>query len=553
MPFSPDSSVLNVCFFDFFASIDNHFVVLMSHLSRTIHQLSHSRYAAPLLSGALLGLSFPSYPFIRLEIIAWVALVPLLISLRTVEKPGELFRRIYLTMFLFCMISLWWVSLATFPGGVLTIVAQAFFLTVPLFAFFALKKMAGYRFALFSLPFVWVAWEWAYMQQDLSLGWLTLGNSQANLNLMIQYADLVGVWGVSFWLLWFNVLVVLSLIGSKKEATGSLAIMAFMVAAPLLYATVLLSREEGAAEKESGLRVTLVQPDINPHEKWVAYNSVEIMERYYRMTGKAVRENRPELVIWPETAIPFSILDTAYASDLRLLHFALQQWNTALLTGFIDVASEPNHPFESYNASMLLEPGSGVPQIYHKMRLVPFAERVPYIDSFPWLGTLTFSLSGIRGWGKGHDASVMEFSSPRHGKVVLANIICYESIFPTLVSEFVRKGAKLLTLVTNDGWYGTSYGPYQHLAIGRMRCIENRRAMARCANTGLTVVLDKFGRTIAEVPWWQKECLTAEVPLESRMTFYTAHPDLLPKIAAALSALFFVVAFIKSRRGESAL
>jgi len=552
MPFTLGSFLPDENFFDFFASIDNHFVVLMSQLSRTINQLSHSRYAAPLLSGALLGLSFPSYPFIRLEIIAWVALVPLLISLRTVEKPGELFRRVYLAMLLFCSISLWWVSLATFPGGILTIVAQALFLTVPLFLFFAVKKMAGYRFALFSLPFFWVGWEWAYMQQDLSLGWLTLGNSQANLNLMIQYADLVGVWGVSFWLLCFNVLVVLSLTGSKKEVISSVAIMALMVVAPLLYAKVIISAEGGRAEKESGLRVTLVQPDINPHEKWAEYNSAEIMVRYYRMTGKAVRGNRPELVIWPETAIPFPILESAYADDLHLLHFALREWNTVLLTGFIDIAGDSKQHVESYNASMLLEPGSAVPQIYHKMRLVPFAERVPYIDYFPWLGNLTFSLSGIRGWGRGRDASVMEFSSPGHKRVVIANIICYESIFPALVSEFVRKGARLLTLVTNDGWYGTSYGPYQHLAIGRMRCIENRRAMARCANTGLTVVLDKFGRTIAEVPWWQERCLTAEVPLESRMTFYTTHPDLLPKIAAALSALFFVVAFVKSRRGERA-
>ncbi len=553
MAFTLGGFLSGVCFSVFFASIDNHFVVLMSQLFRTISKLSHSRYLPSLLSGALLGLSFPSYPFIRLEIVAWVALVPLLISLQNVEKPGELFRRVYLSMLLFCLISLWWVSLATFPGGVLTIIAQAFFLTVPLFAFFALKKMAGYRFALFSLPFLWVAWEWSYMQQDLSLGWLTFGNSQANLNLMIQYADLVGVWGVSFWLVWFNVLVVLALIGSKREATGLAAVMALMVAAPLLYSSVLLYREGMVSEKELHLRVTLVQPDINPHEKWVAYNSTEIMERYYRMTGKAVRENRPELVIWPETAIPFSILEGAYAGDLQSLHFALRVWNTALLSGFIDIAGERNKPYESYNASMLLEPGRRVPQIYHKMRLVPFAERVPYIDYFPWLGNLTFSLSGIRGWGKGRDASIMELSSPRHGKVLLANIICYESIFPTLVSEFVRKGARLLTLVTNDGWYGTSYGPYQHLAIGRLRCIENRRAMARCANTGLTVVIDKFGRTIAEVPWWQEESLTAEVPLESRMTFYTTHPDLLPKIALALSALLFIAAGVKSRGGKSAL
>ena len=112
----------------------------MNFLSRTINQLSHSPYAASLLSGVLLGLSFPSYPFIRLEVLAWVALVPLLISLRSVEKAGELFRRVYLAMLVFCLISLWWVCLATFPGGVLTIIAQAFFLTVPLLAFYKVKK-----------------------------------------------------------------------------------------------------------------------------------------------------------------------------------------------------------------------------------------------------------------------------------------------------------------------------------------------------------------------------------------------------------------------------
>ena len=159
----------------------------MTSLSRAIEQLTRSPYGASVLSGTLLGISFPTYPFIRLELLAWVALVPLLISLRSVEKPGEFFRRVYLAMLIFCLISLWWVSLATLPGGVMTIIAQAFFLTSPLFGFYAVKKMAGYRFALFSLPVLWVAWEWAYMQQELSLGWLTLGNSQANLNLMIQY------------------------------------------------------------------------------------------------------------------------------------------------------------------------------------------------------------------------------------------------------------------------------------------------------------------------------------------------------------------------------
>jgi len=517
----------------------------MTPLFRTIDQLSHSRYRASLLSGVLLGVSFPSYPAIRLELLAWVALVPLLISLRSVESASELFRRACITMLLFCVISLWWVTLATLPGGILTILAQACFMTLPLFAFYLLKKMVTYFFALFSLPFIWVAWEWAYMQQEFSLGWLTLGNSQANLNFMIQYADITGVWGISFWLLWFNVLAVLVLIGSRREALRSLLLMAVMVLLPLLYSMLLFSRDGADSRAEGQLRVTLVQPNIDPHGKWVRSNSVDIMERYYRMSKIAVRDNRPDLVIWPETAIPFSIFDSDYLFDLQLLQGALRQWQVPLLTGFVDVvhSGEGGHG-EAYNASMLLEPGNGVPWIYHKMHLVPFAERVPYVEYFPWLGNATFSLSGIRGWGKGGDASVMKLSSS-HGKIVIANIICYESIFPSFVTEFVRKGARMLTLVTNDGWYGTSYAPYQHLAIGRLRCIENRRAMARCANTGLTVVLDKFGRTIADIPWWEEQTLTADVPLESTLTFYTCNTDLLPKATVLISVLLLLVAFLK--------
>ncbi|MEI6757274.1 MAG: apolipoprotein N-acyltransferase [Chlorobium sp.] len=532
----------------------------MTFLSRTVNFLSNSRYAPSILSGVLLGLSFPSYPFIRLEVLAWVALVPLLLSLRFVEKPGDFFRRVYLSMLLFCLITLWWVSLATLPGGILTIVSQAFFMTVPLFAFFLLKRVAGYRFALFSFPFLWVAWEWSYMQQDLSLGWLTLGNSQANFNLMIQYADLLGVWGISFWLLWFNVFVLLALIGSRKDVVVSVTAMVLMIVAPLLYASVVFHRYASHPGEGAGLRVTLVQPNIDPYEKWEGYNNNTMMNKYSRLTGRAVRENRPELVIWPETAIPFYILDTMYAEELNSLRFSVRQWNTPLLTGFSDIVHYSSSlreeagvgrkydqlrkgSFETFNASMLLLPGNGVPRIYRKMHLVPFAERVPYVEYFPFLGNATFSLAGISSWGKGRECAVMELHSSRHGSVKLANIICYESIFPGFVTEFVRKGAQFLTLVTNDGWYSTSYGPYQHLAIGRMRCIENRRAMARCANTGLTVVIDKFGRTIAEIPWWQESSLTAEVPLESQMTFYTIHPDLLPKVSVAVTVLLFLLAF----------
>ncbi|NTU59154.1 MAG: apolipoprotein N-acyltransferase [Chlorobiaceae bacterium] len=537
-------------------------------MNRTLQAASPnfaSSFFLPLLSGILLGISFPTWPSVHLEPLAWVALVPLLLSLEQEERFGHFFRKVWISMFLFCLISLWWVSLATFVGGVLTVFVQALFSTVPLVVFYHLKKRAGYRFALLSLPFVWTGWEWAYMQQDLSLGWLTLGNSQANLLWMVQYADLVGVWGVSFWVLVFNVLVLFLFRNDKSPVVrlGILALMALMTVAPLVYARHVF---DDAADRSasSAVRVTVVQPDIDPHEKWGGLGPDRTISRLYTLTGQSISDDRAELVIWPETAIPFYIRSPGNEPYMDSLRRMVSRWNTPLLTGFPDSEPVPSglsggdaaageadasrgRPYAAYNASMLIQPEGGPLQVYRKMRLVPFGERVPYTEYFPLLERLNFSLSGITSWQQGREATVMTFRNSKGEAVRLGNIICYESIFPGLVSEFVRGGAQFLTLVTNDGWYGTSYGPWQHAAIGRLRCIENRRAMARCANTGVTLFYDRFGRSYAEIPWWQRSVLTADVALESGLSFYTRFPDLLPKTCIGIAGMLALVAMVRKR------
>lgn len=509
----------------------------------------------PLLSGLLLGISFPTWPTVHLEPLAWVALVPLLVSVERDVRFAPFFRKVWAATSLFCLIALWWVCLATLTGGILTIFVQSLFSTVPFILYFLLRQRAGQRYAIIMLPFLWTAWEWAYMQQDFSLGWLTLGNSQANLLWMVQYADLTGVWGVSFWLVACNVLVLLLLRswGEIRTAGTIAVVMGLMFVAPLVYAWRLL---DGAERQDPGrrVRVALVQPDIDPHEKWGAIGSEETMNLLFRLTGRSLVTGRVDLVLWPETAIPFYIRDPGNELFMSAVMSSVDRWQTPLLTGFPDAerparavasrdagtvygAGANDRPLAAYNASMLLQPGDPGIQIYRKMRLVPFGERVPYSEYLPLLENLSFSLSGITSWQQGREATVMTVRGSRGAPFRIANIICYESIFPGLVAEFVSGGAQLLTLVTNDGWYGTSYGPWQHAAIGRFRCIENRRSLARCANTGVTLFYDRFGRTIAETPWWQPAVLVADVPLESGLTFYTAHPDLFPKACLGIAVL----------------
>lgn len=520
----------------------------------------------PLFSGLLLGISFPTWPSLHLEPLAWVALVPLLLSVEYEERFGPFFRKVWSAMMLFCLISLWWVSLATFAGGVLTIFVQSLFSTVPLVLFYHLKRRAGYRWALLALPFFWTGWEWAYMQQDLSFGWLTLGNSQANLLWMVQYADLFGVWGISLWVLVFNVSVVLLFRGraSLPVRLGIAATLIAMITAPLLYARQVFAR---AAPTASTVRVAMVQPDIDPHEKWSGLSAEQTLLRLGSLTGQAMADaRRPELVIWPETAIPFYIRDPENKPYMDSVRHLVTRWNAPLLTGFPDSEPVPAKPsggavagtgadgfteqaYAAYNASMLLLPGQETgEQIYRKMRLVPFGERVPYTEYFSWLERLSFSMSGIRSWEKGKQASILSFMKTDGASVRMANIICYESIFPGLVTRFVRSGAQFLTLVTNDGWYGTSYGPWQHVAIGRLRCIENRRAMARCANTGVTLFYDSFGRSYASIPWWEQDVLAADVPLEHGLTFFTRHPDLVPHASLTIAGLLAVAGMVRKRK-----
>ena len=519
-----------------------------------------SGYGLPVLSGVLLGISFPTYPFIRLELLAWVALVPLLVSLRGDLSFRHYFGRVYSTMLTFCSIALWWISLATLPGGLLTILAQAFFSTVPLVLFFVLKKYRGYRFALFSLPFLWVGWEWLYISQDLSFGWLVFGNSQAQLNPMIQYADITGVWGVSFWLLCFNVIVadLWFRIRNRKKVFVHAALLVLMVFSPLGYSYLVFSSHELRQESPTA-KVSLIQPNIDPFEKWQKYSSQDVMLIYFSMTDRVMSQSSADLVLWPETAIPFYILDERNRSYYEFLKSRIKQWGGALLSGYSDIVyysnaevkgeehlykfdSEERRHYQTFNASMLVDTDDSAAQIYRKMKLVPFAERVPYMEYAPWLDNFTLSLAGISSWGKGSDKTIMEFTTVSGETVKTSNVICYESIFPGLVAEFVNEGAEFLTVVTNDGWYEKSYGPYQHAAIARFRCIENRRSLVRCANTGVSQFIDKYGRIYADIPWWERRTLTADVERNDMLTFYTRHPTLVPQAAVALSGLLLLIA-----------
>ncbi len=523
-----------------------------------------------IISGLLLGLSFPSYPFIHLEFLAWVALVPFLIDTKHETQFLVFFRKSYVMMVTLAAVSVWWISLSTVLGGALTLIAQSFFMTLPLMVFFYLKKHLKWQTALFALPFVWTAWEWIYLEMDISFGWLSLANSQSNLFLLVQYVDLFGAWAISFWILLFNVLAITLVEKHKTQwRTAGFAkdfskLLLVMVTPPLLYSAYCFLVKDTQDHKK--IKVAIIQPNIDPFEKWETMTRRDILDRHMILTDSVLTSHQPDMILWPETAIPYFILFDSAKRYKNMLFSKVLKWQTPLLTGFSDAIyyadstqkqagakydKRRKQYYDTFNASMLMTPEQITPQVYHKMQLVPFAERVPYMEHFSFLSFATVKIAGISSWGRGDEMKLFSFKSKVQDTVKVCGLICYESIYPGFMAEFVKNGADFLTIITNDGWFSKSYGPYQHAAFARLRCIETRRWMARSANTGISFFIDKFGRTYGEIPWWMPLTTTENIGLSKELTFYVRNIDWFPKLCLAITIVIIIGAIslhIKRRR-----
>src|SRR5438105_6291094 len=277
-------------------------------------------------------------------------------------------------------------------------------------------------------------------------------------------------------------------------------------------------------------------------------------------------------MIWPESAIPYALLQEPAARDFVSQKVA--DWGVPLLTGAMDkyAVSEANRHLpqgqpkgalkgqkeesQYFNAALVLTPNkehgmsssasvfSKTP-VYHKQVLMPFAERVPFSDRFPQLQHLAINL-GVGGtYGVGGEAIVLSFRDRQGREVNLASPICYEQLYPAKVAEMVRGGAQMLALLTNEGWFAQTHGAYQLAAFTRLRAIETRRVIARTANTGLTCLIDEFGRIYSQAPWWEEQTLAGRVKLSDEQSLYVRYTDYFPRACLWLALIFVTAALIK--------
>ena len=474
------------------------------------------------LSGVLLFLSFPKFGH---GAVAWFALVPLLVALPG-TAGGEAFRLGYVTGAISSLGLLYWTAFVVVQYGGLGLgagvaVMAALCLGVALFpsAFaWAVARIVGTcgPGGLLAAPLAWVATEILRAHTLFSFPWCLLGYSQHRHLPFIQIASVAAVYGVSFLVAAASSLLAYVAVERRpRRRRAALAGLVVLVGGTWAWGSAQLS----APLPESGrIRVGLVQGGIRQEDKWVPENAWSNVGRHVELSVQAAGEGA-RLVVWPESAVPFRFDgDPLLAETLQGL---ARGQGIYLFFGNDDVEAPADGGPRIYVGAKLLDPRGELVYRYRKIQLVPFGEYVPLRPLFTLGGRVGAKLvAEVSDFSPGSEHTLAEVEGRK-----LAGFICYEAIFPALVRPFAAKGAQLFVNITNDAWYGTTSAPHQHLAMAVFRAVENRRWLVRAANTGITAVVDPWGRVLGPTRLFAQTVLVRDVPFLAGRTPYTRYGD----------------------------
>lgn len=486
-----------------------------------------------LLSGAALSLSFPQAD---LASAAWIALVPLFLVME--RRP---FRSGFVAGVGFFAPVLYWLNIVMTTYGRMhpAFSLVAYLLLVGYLAlFFATVTWAACRLRekrglshLLTVPVLWVALE--FLRSFLLSGfpWATLGYSQQSRLLLIQSADLFGVYGLSFLLALSNIVLARSFQALwRRDFSGlpwaAIAAAAILCGANLGYGYLRLGAKPDV--REQSLEVALAQGNIEQSVKWDPAYQASTVDIYRDLSEAASRQGPVDLVVWPESATPFYFQEDGPLA--REVEGVARASGAYLLFGS-PAYEVSNRRYRYLNSAFLLSAEGQTLGRSDKIHLVPFGEYVPLAPFLPFIDKL---VAGIGDFSPGEVSPL-----PMNGSSI-GVLVCYEAIFPELAREWVRRGSDLLVNITNDAWFGRSSAPYQHLAMTRFRAVENRIWVARAANTGISAFVAPSGRIVAQTPLFESHFLKGRVGMGARATWYTRIGDVIPALFLLLTVFWLV-------------
>jgi apolipoprotein N-acyltransferase len=497
-------------------------------------------FARAAAAGILLALSFPKFGH---PAFGWIALVPLLVSLGRGSLRHAFTLGLITGLVSFTGTLYWITRVMVVYGGLETWMAVP--INVALIAYLALFPaifalvvrrlvVAHGPMALMASPLAWVATELGRTHLLTGFPWVLLGYSQATVLPVAQVASIFGVYGVSMLVASVSAALALMAMSSPAKAGHYVPLAATLLI--LVAVAVWGSRRVAASEwTHAGdpIRVGLIQGNVDQAQKWDVTRASAIFDEYLRMTRQAIAQGA-RFVLWPESSTPFMFEEEPEgAARVRAL---AREAHVTILFGSDQIewkiVGNRRLPDKYFNSAFAVRSDGTTGGAYRKMHLVPFGEYVPLQKLLFFaqplteqVGTFTAGMSPELLPVEGHPVSVA---------------ICYEVVYPSLVREFVRGGSQMLTTITNDAWFGETSAPYQHFEQASMRAIEEGRYLVRSANTGISGIVDPYGRVVEKTAIFQPAVTVGDARFLTASTFYTRHGDVLPYASVLVSAVLLL-------------
>jgi len=515
----------------------------------------------------LLTFAWPERGFAGL---LFIGLVPMLIMEDYISRHREKFIKFsvlfysYPGFFLWNLLTTWWIVNSTLIGAVMAIVLNSLFMAIIFQAFHWSKKHLRFRFVSYlALVCYWIAFEYLHLNWDLNWPWLNLGNGFAAYYKWVQWYEYTGAFGGTLWVLGGNILVFMlieKIQNSKSEGKIQYSIFNIQysififlwLAMPLLLSYYIYHTYN---EEKNPVTFVVVQPNIDPYSEQYSLPPAKVIDRIMRLATPNLTAGTNFLVA-PESAIQEEMWENAISSFtsirmLKKINAAYPNLNM-LIGGSTFYQFQPGEPlprtarkftdtdnhYNAYNAAIMFNSRDSL-QLYHKSKLTPGVEILPSFGGFKWLEKYAIDLGGTVG-SLGMDSVRKVYTTVNTVKVGPA--ICYESIFGEFFARFVKNGAQIMIIITNDGWWGNTAGHRQHFSFAHLRAIETRRCIARSANTGISAFIDQRGDAHQQTTYWVSAVITGSLNASNKITFYVEYGDYIARIMTYLGGLLLITA-----------
>ena len=511
-----------------------------------------------LLSGLLLGMPWFESGLFLLVFLAWVPLLVLEEDLRHHPNSYTVFNYAFVSFLLWNILGTWWITQVQFVGAILIILANALLQALVFWLASRIRTILGISL-LFPFLFIWMGYEHLHLSWDLAWPWLNLGNALATAPKLIQWFEYTGVRGGTLWIILTNVMFLRMYfyIGKKDQVRWFLSALTTLL---LLFMPVFGSYLIYQSIEEEGetVNIALIQPNLDPYtEKFDPQNHAQHVTEFFR-TADALVDGDTRYLFGPETLILEQIdernpSESIYYRDLLTFREKYPKLNILLgvhsyqklgnegLPPGSRFNREKNFYYEPFNTALFLPAGAvSAPQFYHKTRLVPLFERMPFVQYLGFLGKYSLELGGYTGTYSPRQESTT-FVLPDEAISILP-IVCFESIFGPYCARYLPEEKGFICMITNDGWWKNTPGYQHHFNFSPVRAIENRRDFVRVANTGISAIINAKGRVVARTPWWEKTTLKGEIHLRRGRTFFARHGDYLGRLSVVLSGFLGIFA-----------